>query len=170
MEFYEVVERRRCIRAYADRPVPADVLERILNAARLAPSARNLQPWKFVVVADPQRRRQLAEASRGQTFVGTAPVVIAGVATEPDHVMSCDVPAYPVNLGIAMEHIALAATAEGLGVCWIGAFEQDKVREILGVPEQYKVVQLMPLGFPAGQLPAGRPRKALADIVSYEQF
>lgn len=170
MDFYDVVQQRRCIRAYADKPVPADVLTRILHAARLAPSARNLQPWKFVVVTDPARRRELAEAARRQMFIGTAPVVIAGVATEPEHVMVCDVPAYAVNLGIAMEHIALAATAEGLGVCWIGAFSQTAVREILGIPEQYKVVQLMSLGYPAPPLPESRPRKALEEIIRYERF
>ncbi len=170
MELHEAIRQRRSVRVYEDRPVPQETLTTILEAARLAPSARNLQPWKFVVVTDPQLRRALGEAANGQHFVGTAPVVIAGVALQPEHVMSCEVPAYAVNLAIAMEHIALTAVANGLGTCWVGAFSQAKVRETLLIPDPYKVVQLMPLGYPAGAIPQPRPRKPIDEIVSFERF
>jgi len=135
----------------------------------LAPSASNRQMWKFVVVRDPEKRRLLVEAANGQSFVGEAPVVIAGVALRTSHVMSCEVPSYAVDLAIAMEHIALAAADEGLGTCWIGAFSQPKARQILGVPDQYKIVALMPLGYPADN-PRPKVRKPLDDIVCYESF
>ncbi|MEW6229344.1 MAG: nitroreductase family protein [Bacillota bacterium] len=165
----EAIRQRRSVRAYKAQEVPADKLERILEAARLAPSASNRQMWKFVVVRDPEKRRLLAEAANGQSFVGEAPVVIAGVALRTSHVMSCEVPSYAVDLAIAMEHIALAAAGEGLGTCWIGAFSQPKARQILGVPDQYKIVALMPLGYPADS-PRPKARKPLDDIVCYESF
>ncbi|MGE5572396.1 MAG: nitroreductase family protein [Bacteroidota bacterium] len=169
MDLMDAIKERRSVRAYQDRDVAADKLERVLEAARLAPSASNRQMWKFVVVRDPDRRRLLAEAANGQSFVAQAPVVIAGVALRTGHVMSCEVPSYAVDLSIAMEHIALAAAAEGLGTCWIGAFSQPRAREILGVPDRYKIVALMPLGYPADS-PRPKERKTLHDIVCYEGF
>ncbi len=169
MEFIDVVRDRRSVRAFKAQEVPADKLERVLEAARLAPSAVNRQAWKFIVVRDARRREQLATAANGQSHVKDAPVVIAGVALQPGGVMQCDVPTYAVDLGIAMEHIALAAANEGLGTCWIGAFSQSQVKRILGVPEQCKVAALMPLGYPA-ESPRPRPRKPMAEVVSYETF
>lgn len=169
MELMEVIRKRRSVRAYKHQEVSADTLRTILEAARLAPSASNRQPWKFLVVRDPEKRRLLAEAANGQSFVGEAPVVIAGVALRTSHVMSCEVPSYAVDLAIAMDHIALAAADEGLGTCWIGAFSQPRARQMLGVPDQYKIVALMPLGYPADS-PRPKVRKSLDDIVCYESF
>lgn len=169
MELMDAVRQRRSVRAYKDQQVPADKIERVLEAARLAPSASNRQMWKFVVVQDPERRRKLAAAADGQAFVGEAPVVIAAVALRPAGVMSCEVPSYAVDLAIAMEHVALAAANEGLGTCWIGAFSQAETRKVLGIPDQYKVVTVMPLGYPADS-PRPKSRKALRDIVCYETF
>ena len=100
-----------------------------------------------MVVRDIQRRQKLAEVSEGQTFVGQAPVVIAAVATQPNPMMLCGVPAYAVDLSIAVDHITLAAVDEGLGTCWMGAFSQEAARKILNVPAKYKIVALMPPGF-----------------------
>ncbi len=169
MELADAFQARRSVREYTAQEVPQDKLDRILEAARVAPSASNRQPWKFVVVRDPERRRRLAEAARGQSFVGEAPVVIAGVALRPDHVMGCEVPSHPVDLAIAMEHIALAAASEGLGTCWIGAFSQSETKRLLGVPDRYKIVALMPLGYPADG-PRPKARKPLGEIVCYETF
>ena len=169
MDLYEAIERRRSVRAYQDRPVEQDKLERILNAARMAPSASNRQPWKFVVVRQPELRRKLVPACREQAFIGQAPVVVAGVGTNPRRIMGCDIPSDPVDLAIAMEHIALSAVAEGLGTCWVGAFHQDQVKALLGVPEECKVVQMMALGYPADG-DRGKDRKALGEIVCYERF
>ena len=169
MELYEAIRKRYSVRAYQDRPVEQETLERVLEAARLAPSGSNRQPWKFVVVRDAQRRKQLVPACCDQAFVAEAPVVIAGVGVMADRMMRCDVPGDPVDVAIALEHIALAATAEGLGTCWIGAFYQDKVRDVLGVPKDAKVIEVMTLGYPADQLKP-KNRKPLGEIVCYETY
>jgi len=169
MDVYTAIKTRRSVRAYKSKPVPEESLRRILEAARLAPSAANRQQWKFVVVQDPERRKQLSQAAHHQSFVGEAPVVIAAVSLDPERMMSCDVPAYAVDLAIAVDHITLAAVEEGLGTCWIGAFSQEKVRRILNIPSRYKVVALLPLGFPNDN-PRGKLRKKLEEIVCYETF
>ena len=169
MPIYEAIPTRRSVRAYQDKAVPEDVLSHLLEAARWAPSARNLQPWKLVVVRDPQVRRDLAAAANEQMFLAQAPVIIAAVGLNPGHVMSCDVPSYAVDAAIAVDHITLAAAAEGLGTCWIGAYSQDRVREILGIPDTHKVVVLLPMGYPADE-PLPRTRKPMEELVCYDRF
>ena len=169
MEFTDVIKKRYSLREYASRPVPDDKIGRILEAARLAPTASNRQNLKLIVVKDALTRKALAEASGNQAHVGQAPVIIAAVALEPDRIMPCDVPMYAVDLAIVIEHMVLAATDEGLGTCWIGAFSQGKARKALDVPDKYKVVTFLPVGFPARE---GTPRakKPLSEIVRYEKF
>ena len=169
MDVYEAIKTRRSVRAYQDKPVPDEVLDRVLEAARWAPSARNLQPFKLVVVKDPEMRKRLGVAADDQAFVGQAPVVIASVASDPDRFMSCEVPPYAVDTAIAMDHLTLAAASEGLGTCWIGAFSQPRVREILSVPDTHKVVSLMPLGYPA-DTEAPRSRKSKSELVCADGF
>ncbi|OGG55488.1 MAG: nitroreductase [Candidatus Handelsmanbacteria bacterium RIFCSPLOWO2_12_FULL_64_10] len=170
MGIYEIIRKRWSVRAYLDDPVPDEVLNRLLEAARWAPSARNLQPYRLIVVQDRQRRQELARAANEQLFIAEAPVVIAAVSLDPEHAMSCGVPAYAVDAAIAVDHLILAAAAEGLGTCWIGAFSQDRVRRVLGVPETCKVVILTPLGYPADEVPVDRSRKPMSDLVCYERF
>lgn len=134
MELKAAVKKRQAIRDYEDAPVPEEKLLKVLEAARLAPSASNRQPWKFIVVRDGKRRQKLAWAAGGQVHVAKAPVVIAAVATMPDYVMRSGVPAYAVDLAIAVDHMTLAAVDEGLGTCWIGGFSQEEARNILNVP------------------------------------
>jgi nitroreductase len=169
MELTEVIEKRKSIRDYADTPVPEDKLLKVLEAARLAPSSSNRQPWKFVVVRDRKRRQELAQAAGGQTHIAKAPVVIVAVATMPELVMKSGVPNYAVDLAIAVDHMTLAAVNEGLGTCWIGAFSQDEARDVLNVPESYRIVALLPMGFPK-QLEKPKIRKSLDEIVCYETF
>jgi nitroreductase len=169
MNVMEAIEARRSIRAYLDKPVEEQKLMRVLEAARLAPSAKNIQEWKFVVVRDKATRILLADAAKGQTFVGQAPLIIAACGTVTDYVMTCGQAAYPVDLSIAVEHMVLQAVEEGLGTCWIGAFYEDQVKKILGIPDSARVVALLPLGYPASQ-PAARPRKPLAEIVAWEKW
>ncbi len=169
MDVYEAIKARRSVRAYQDKPVPDEVLDRILEAARWAPSARNLQSFKLVVVRDPEVRKRHGVAADDQAFVGQAPVVIASVTSDPDRVMSCEVPPYAVDTAIAMDHLTLAAASEGLGTCWIGAFSQPKVCEILSVPDTHKVVSLMPLGYPA-DTEAPRTRKAKSELICTDRF
>ena len=169
MEFKEIIQKRRSIRGFTNQLITDNKIRRVLEAARLAPSAANRQEWKFVVVRDADKREALAEAANNQAFVGQAPVIIAAVALMPDRIMTCDIPAYAVDLAIAVEHIVLAAVDEGLGTCWIGAFSQENVRKILSIPEKYKVVTVMPIGYPAGETSA-RPRKSIEEVVCYEKF
>jgi len=165
----EAIRTRKSIRGYEERPVPEEKLRKVLEAARLSPSARNAQDRKFVVVQDAKRRIELSRAANGQAHVAEAPVVIAAVGTRPDYIMRCDVPSYPIDVAIAVDHITLAATEEGLGTCWIGAFSQEQVRETLKIPEQYKVVALLLLGFPRLE---GREktRKPIDEVICYETF
>jgi nitroreductase len=162
--------RERCsVRSYLDKPVEDEKLSAILEAARLAPSANNRQNWKFIVVKDKKTRERLAEAAANQGFIAEAPVVITAVSTDPFHIMRCEVPAYAVDVAIAVDHMTLQAEELGLGTCWIGAFYQERVKEILGIPDRCKVVALLPLGYPA--FPCGvKHRKRLEDVVSYEKF
>lgn len=168
MDTLEAIAARRSIRKYQERDIETEKLEKVLQAARLAPSARNSQLWKFVVVKDETQRRKLAAATSAG-FAAEAPVIIAGVSLDPERLMRCDVPAYAVDLAIAMTNITLAAQALGLGTCWIGAFDQQAAKKAIDVPEQYKIVQVMPLGYPA-EHPDARMRKSLAEIISYDRF
>jgi nitroreductase len=170
MDVYEAIALRKSVRAFQDKDVPEDVLLRLLNAARLAPSAGNRQEWRFVVVRDPATRRKLAAAARNQTFVGEAPVVLACCAETDGHRMTCGQLCYPIDVAIAMDHLSLCAVAEGLGTCWIGAFHEQQVKETLGIPEEVRVVGLMPLGYPRDPGPAEKKRLPLEAIVKRERW
>ncbi|HQK94864.1 MAG TPA: nitroreductase family protein [Armatimonadota bacterium] len=169
MDFADVVRARYSCRAYEDRPVEDDKLQRILEAARLAPSASNRQEWRFVVVRDAAKRQALVKVARDQAFVGQAPIVIAACAKTNGHVMSCGHRCDIIDVAIALEHIALAAANEGLGTCWIGAFFQDKAKELLGIPDDVPVIELMTLGYPADS-PKPKSRLALDEIVMYDAW
>ena len=116
-----------------------------------------------------QKRKALAKAASGQRFIATAPIIIVGVSLNPDYVMSSGVPAYAMDVAIAIDHMTLAAVEEGLGTCWIGSFNQEEVKKILNIPEQYKVVALFPLGIPYDE-PGIKSRKKLKELVCYEEF
>lgn len=170
MDVMEAIRKRCSVRSYQDRPVEKEKLEQILEAARLAPSASNRQEWRFIVVQDKDVRKRLAEAAKGQTFVGEAPVVIAACARTDNHVMTCGQACYPIDVAIAIEHMALKATEEGLGACWIGAFYEEKVREILGIPQDIRVVELLILGYPAKPRPAAKNRLDIKEIVMHDKW
>jgi nitroreductase len=171
LDFYDAVRARLSVRAYQPDPIPDDVLARILEAGRLAPSAKNYQPWKFIVVKDPAVRTALVTACRGQAFVGAAPVVICACAVVEQawKGMGGYWSAEAVDVTIALEHMMLAAAAEGLGTCWIGAFIEADVKQVLAIPEGVKPIALTPLGFPARPV-SPRPRKPLSDIICYDRF
>jgi len=170
MNVHEAIRARHSVRDFRAATVPDESLARVLEAARLAPSSSNRQEWRFIVVRDEDRRRKLAFAANNQMFIAGAPVVIAVVATEPDSIMTCGLPRYAVDCAIAIDHITLAAVEEGLGTCWIGAFSQETVREILGVGPDCMVVTIMPLGYPASSVVPAKSRKKLQDIVRYETY
>jgi nitroreductase len=169
MDVFTAISGRRSVRAYSDTGIEEDKLRRILEAARLSPSAKNIQDWKFIVVRDPATRKKLAEAAKGQTFVSEAPVVIVACGTEPEYVMSCGQHAYTIDLSIACAYMVLEAYDLGIGSCWLGAFYEDQVKDILGIPEKVRVVAMIPFGYPAETV-AARPRKTLEEIVAYEKY
>jgi len=164
MDIYEAISTRKSVRKFQERDVPEALLRRLLNAARLAPSARNRQEWRFVVVRDPATRAKLAAAANNQHFVGEAPVVLACCAGDTEHLMSCGQPCYPIDVAIAMDHLSLCATAEGLGTCWIGAFDEAQVKAILGVPVD------VPLGYPKDPSPVSKNRLPLETIVMKDRW
>ena len=173
MDFETVVRTRRSVRSFADRDVPEDVLRRVLDAARSAPSANNKQPWHFVVVRDASIRKRLAERAAGQTFVGEAPVVIACCGRKYDDAYSWIGPhMHVVDVTIAIDHLTLAARNEGLGTCWIGAFDHEACKDLLKVPETHNIVMLVPMGYPAKDTAFGQTRNRLPldQIVSVDHF
>ncbi len=169
MEVMDAIRNRHSVRSYQEKPIEEDKLRRILDAGRLAPSANNMQEWRFVVVRDAKTRQKLMKAAKGQTFVGQAPVVIAACATEVEYVMTCGHHCYPIDLAIAVDHITLAAVDEGLGTCWIGAFYEDEVKKLLGVPDELRVPILLALGYPA-DTPGPKSRKSFEEVVAFERF
>ncbi len=169
MDVKEAIRERRSVRSYKSEEIPEEDLNLILEAARLAPSARNRQSWKFIVVKDKKRKEELAHAAAEQAFISEAPVIIAAVAIEPEYVMRCEVPAYAVDLAIAIDRMTLQAVELGLGTCWIGAFYQGQVKNILQIPNRYKVVALLPVGYSATS-GGSKNRKSLEEIVCYETF
>ena len=168
MDVMEAIKKRYSVRSYQDRVVETEKLDSVLEAARLAPSASNKQEWRFVVVRDKNIRQRLMQAAKDQAFVGQAPVVVACCAKTDSHVMTCGQQCYPVDVAIAIEHMALKATEEGLGTCWVGAFYEDKVKEILGIPQDIRIVALLALGYPVKLRPSPKDRLRLKEIVMYE--
>lgn len=170
MTVMDAIRARKSVRAFERRPVEKEKLDAVLEAARLAPSASNRQEWRFVVVRDAGVRAKIAKAANSQQFVGEAPVVIACCAETDSHVMSCGQQCYPINVAIAVDHMTLAAAELGLGTCWIGAFSEPEVKKLLNVPEGVRVVELMPLGYPADPAPKEKNRRALDEIVHWEKW
>ena len=169
MDVRKAIQSRRSIRSYESREVEEEKLVRILESGRLSPSAGNRQERRFVIIRDARTRKALSEAARDQTFVAQAPVVIAACSVESEYVMSCGQLAYPIDTAIAVDHMTLQAVEEGLGTCWIGAFDEKKVKEILNIPDNVRVVALMPLGHPS-EIPHPKTRKSLEDIVMWEKW
>jgi len=171
MSVLKVIKERRSVRRYRGDPIPEDVLLRVLEAARYSPSGKNLQPWKFILVKDKALKQNLAEASVGQYFIAEAPVVVVACGFPDDCYsrMGNYMKSWPVDVAIAVEHLILQAQEEGLGTCWIGAFEESEVKSILNVPPSVKVLALTPLGYP-DEVPVSRGRKSLDEIISYDSF
>ncbi|WP_287382232.1 nitroreductase family protein [Methanobacterium sp.] len=169
MDVFEAVTQRKSIRKYKDKEIEKEKLIKVLESARIAPSASNRQEWKFIVVKDENTRSRLVSAAHYQKFVGQAPVTIVACSTESERIMPCGQHAYTVDLSIAVSFMMLEATELGLGTCWLGAFDEEAVKEILGIPSDIRVPAMFTLGY-ADENPAARPRKALNDIVCHEKY
>jgi len=162
LEWSDVVENRRSIRKYKDTPVTDDQIIKILEAARVAPSAMHKQPWHFIIVKDAETRQKVAG---GQGFASVAPVIIVALGDSEAS------PSWWQNdVGIAFEHVMLAAANEGLGTCWMGSTRRDaEIRKLLDIPERMKVVAITPLGVP-DEKPGLKQRKSLEEIVSWGRY
>jgi nitroreductase len=168
MDVRDAILERRSVRSYADRPLSRETIETVLDSVRMAPSASNRQDWRFVVADDEETIEALYHAAEEQDFVLEAGAVIAGVATDPETEMTCGMRAGVVDVSIALDHLMLRAAEEGLGTCWLGAFDQDRSREILGVPDEEEIVALMTIGYPDRELgKVDKDRKPLEAVVSY---
>ncbi len=167
----EIITHRKSIRAYKPQEIEEEKLDYVLQAFRKAPSAKNLQPWKLIIIKDEKKKEDVAIACKNQTFIASAPIVIAACAKEEEAygVMGGYMNSYPIDIAIGMEHLMLAATEQGLGTCWIGAFKEKLVKDLLNVPDNVRVVALTPLGYPDEE-GSNRGRKKLSEIVCYEKY
>ncbi len=168
MDVAEAIRNRYSCRHYQDKPLEQNKLDAVLEAARQAPSAKNLQDWRLVVATGKETKKQLAAAANNQTFLEEAGAIIVA-CTVSDHVMRCGQAVGPIDVAIALEHIALRATDVGLATCWIGSFYADKVKEIVGIPQNVTIIELMALGYPADS-PKEHRREPLEHIVSFEKW
>lgn len=159
MQFRDVIAGRRSIRKYANRRVSQRKLRRLYRALQLAPSAANRQRYRFVFVTDATKRRRICAEAGHQDFLAQAPVVMAAV---------CD-PGGEFDVAIAVDHMILAAADEGLGTCWVGWFEREPVRRILGVPKPKTVPILVTIGY-ATEQPKARPRKPQSELIAVDSY
>lgn len=176
MDVHQAINLRRSVREYSPKPIPPQVLQRLKVALRSAPSACNYQPWKFILVFDADLRRRIARACYERMWIAEAPLMV----------VACGLPAsaYPrmagkhnstdIDVAIALDHLTLAAVEEGLGTCWLGAFDEDAVKSLLGVPPDVRVVAMMPVGYPAApdlnHPLSDADRKPEADIFSVDRW
>lgn len=151
MDVFDAIANRRSVRAYSSEAIPAELMRRMRQTLRAAPSACNYQPWHFILVTDQSLRQRLAKASRGQSCLAEAPVTVVacGLPDQAYKWMGGHGNSVEVDVAIAVDHLTLAAAAVGLGTCWIGAFDEAAVKQLLGIGPEVKVVALTPLGYPA---------------------
>jgi len=173
MDVFEAIKSRRSIRAFTEDPVSDKEVEKLIEAARCAPSAGNIQPWEFVVVRDPERKKGLCEAALDQTFIEEAPVVIvvcANVWRSGQGYGSRGVNLYSLqDTAAAIENMLLAATALGLATCWVGAFGEEQARTMLNIPDGVRPVAIIPIGHTA-EKPSARSKRPLDRIVHREMY
>lgn len=171
MDVFEAIEARRSVRRYKATPIPEDVIKKVFKAVRRAPSANNAQPYRLIVVRDEDKKHLLINACKGKRWIAEAPIVIVacGVIDEAYGTMGGYMSSYAVDVSIALDHLTLAAVAEGLATCWIGAFSEERVKEIFGIGGEARVVALMTLGYPAEE-PEATPRKGTSEIFLYGEY
>ncbi|MDA3872264.1 MAG: nitroreductase family protein [Candidatus Marinimicrobia bacterium] len=170
MNIYELIKKRKSVRNYKSKVVEKEKLERILNTALLAPSAKNKQEWRFVVVSDKEKREKLSVAAKNQNSLSEAPIVIACCAETDNYEMTCGQKSYPIDLSIIIDHITLLAVGEGLGTCWIGAFHENEAKKILDIPNNVRIVELLTLGYPSDDSIKEKNRLSFDEVIKYEKW
>jgi len=173
LDVFEAIKKRRSVRAYADEKVSEEDVGRLIEAARLAPSAGNIQPWEFVIVKDMETKRKLSEAALNQTFIQKAPLVIV-VCADLNRVSrgysSRGKKLYSIqDTAAATQNILLAAQELGLATCWVGAFREKEVAKAVKAPRNLRPVAVVPVGHPA-ERPVAPPKRSVNEIVHYETF
>lgn len=169
MEFTDLVGRRYSVRNYRPDPVEDIKLHKVLEAARLAPTAANRQPFQLIVISTRGRREELSRIYKPDWF-SSAPIVICACAIPSQAWTRFDGRNYSdVDVAIAMDHLILAAANEGLGTCWVGAFDPQAAREVLRLPDGVEPIAFTPLGYPTDS-PREKKRKPMADLVRYERY
>lgn len=173
MDIFKVISERRSIRKYRDIPVEREKIEQILDAARLAPSWKNMQCWRFLVLTEPAARASLLEAfpedNPGKGAIAGAPCLIVVCADPAESGVENGIEYYIGDTAIAFEHLCLAAHGVGLGTCWMGWYDEGKIKAALGIPGEIRVIGITPLGYP-DQAPRPRPRKDLSQIAYFERW
>ena len=169
MEFFELIAKRYSVRAYQATPVEEDKLNQVLEAARLAPTAANYQPFRFIVIHTAGRESELRRIYPRAWFV-QAPIIICACGLPSLGWVRSDGFNYTnVDVAIAMDHLILAAANVGLGTCWVANFDASAACEILGLPECVDPIAFTPLGYPADQM-RSKPRKELSELIRYEKW
>jgi len=164
MSLIDTILSRRSIRRYEQKEIPKDILSKILEAGRQAPSAANRQPWHFIVVDDLGVKNALSKGMFNR-FIKDAPVTIVGCAHKDLIAGKWAV----ISTTIALQNMVIAAWALRVGSCWIGDFDEEKAKELLGIPEKWRIVALVSLGYPAEE-PQPKNRKSVEEISSFNKF
>lgn len=170
MDVFEAVRTRRSIRKYQEKPVETEKLVKILEAARLSPSANNNQPWHFIAVTDETVRKKLLPAYGRDWFVNAPAIIVACAEPSKGWSRQDGEDYWKVDVAIAIQTMVLAAHELGLGTCWVAAFKEDKVKEVLGIPEEIRVLAMTPLGYPAEQKGSVAERKQKEEIVHLDRW
>ena len=170
MDVFEAVKTRRSIRKYKEATVEKEKLSKVLEAARFAPSAANLQPWSFIVVSDKTIRQSLFSAYSQQWFVNAPIIIVACGVPDKGWRRKDGEKYYPIDVAIAMQNMILAAHEMGLGTCWIAAFDEKKVRKALDIPKNVRVIAMTPLGYPDEVKGPITERKSLEEIIHYDKW
>jgi len=173
LELLEAIKGRRSIRAYRPNPIPSEDVERLIDCARWAPSAGNLQPWEFIAVTQESKKLELARAALGQRFIAEAPVVLVVCA---DTWRSASVyglrgeSLYCIqDTAAAIQNLLLTAYSMGYGTCWVGAFNEETVRPVLNIPRRLRPVAIIPIGVP-GESPSPPPRRPVSQILHWDAY
>ncbi|HCE42387.1 MAG TPA: nitroreductase [Lentisphaeria bacterium] len=163
MKFYDVVKKRRSIRAYKGDPIDMEALARIGEAVNLAPSACNIQPWCFRIILNSDIRKSICSCYNNE-WIKQAPAIVVALGNREAAWKRLEGGSIiDVDIGIAMEHLVLAATAEGLGTCWVCAYDVKRMNSVLGILPPWEVLAISPLGKPA-ENPEARKRKPVSEV------
>jgi nitroreductase len=178
--FLDLAKKRHSVRKYSDKPVERDKILKCLEAARLAPSASNREPWRYLIIDDPELKGRVCDAAFSgiffmNKFAKEAPVIVAVIA-EPDFVTNRlgalvqGLQFYMLDIGASIEHFMLQATELGLGCCWIGWYSEGRVKETLKIPKSKKIASLICLGYPVEEGAKEKQRKSLEEISSFNSY